>query len=48
MRSVVEQTVQQLTAQEEAMQSVSSQFNEALDLYRKSVSILITSYKTKF
>ena len=40
MRSVVEQTVQQLTAQEEAMQSVSAQFNEALALYRKSVSIL--------
>ena len=40
MRSVVEQTVQQLTAQEEAMQSVSGQFNEALALYRKSVSIL--------
>ena len=39
MRSVVEQTVQQLTSQEEAMQSVSAQFNEALDLYRKSVSI---------
>ena len=39
MRSMVESTVQQLTAKEEAMQTVSAQFNEALALYRKSVFI---------
>ena len=35
MRPVVEKSVQQLTAQEDAMQDVSTQFNEALALYRK-------------
>ena len=35
MRPVVEKSIQQLTAQEDAMQDVSTQFNEALALYRK-------------
>ena len=41
MRPVVEQSIQQLTAQEDAMQNVSTQFNEALALYRKSVSVAV-------
>ena len=40
MRSIVEQRVQQLTAHEEGMQNISTQFNEALTLYRKSVLLL--------
>ena len=35
MRPVVEKTIQQLSAQEEVMQTVSTQFNEALALYRE-------------
>ena len=38
MRPAVELALKQLTAHEEVMQSVSTQFNEALALYRKSVS----------